>query len=589
VIAGATPGSWKAGASVSPKTNLDRRAAPDLLYAPGEVLVKPKASSGTAKADVVASLASAYRLTVIEELDAIGVTRFRIDDGSDVVATAERLSREPGVEYAEPNWAQKLDLVPNDTLYDGYDHQASDLQAWEWDAVNAPAAWDLTTGRPDVVVAVIDSGVDLVHPDLSQNLWRNPDEIAGNNVDDDGNGFVDDVNGFDFGDNDGDPRPNSPAEAFPDHGTFVSTCAVGRGNDGVGVAGAAWNCSLMSLKVMNAAGDIFVSSEARAIIYAADNGADVINLSLGSIDPCHAFPPSSVRDAINHAIAANCVVVASAGNENSPCTSFPAGFDGVISVGASDHDFANPKIVDLFGQLVFDASPGYPAVGRIGSGNINGRAVFSEFGPDAVDVVAPGIVMGGLTNHRESDILSFISFPGQPSLNGYDVEFGTSFSGPIVAGLAALIISRDRDLNGARVLTSADVVDMIQTTATDLPDTPGDTPDAGAAWDNHGRVNFGAAIAAVPQVPQFRIDSVTPSSAARKSTVDVTVAGNLFDPGATVSFGTKIKIVSTTIASPMQINARIKIKKKTDVGPHDVVVTNPGGTSVTCLGCFTVN
>ena len=125
--------------------------------------------------------------------------------------------------------------------------------------INAEAAWDITTGRPDVTIAVVDSGVNLTDSDLAPNIWTNPGEIPGNGVDDDHNGFVDDVHGWDFYSSDNDPNPdlgdgiNNDGAGFGDdntfHGTFAANLAAGRGNDAHGVLGSAWNCKVMSLKI----------------------------------------------------------------------------------------------------------------------------------------------------------------------------------------------------------------------------------------------------------------------------------------------------------------------------------------------------
>ncbi|HKB17221.1 MAG TPA: S8 family serine peptidase, partial [Planctomycetota bacterium] len=222
----------------------------------------------------------------------------------------------------------------------------------------------------------------------------------------------------------------------------------------------AWGCKLMAVKIFTDDGGAFVSDIADAITYAANNGADVINMSFGG-----GFS-STVQTAVNFAWSHGVVQCASAGNGNSASAQYPASLPHVISVGATDSG-------SIFGG---------------GSGDIDGRASFSQFGTTAVDVVAPGDDLVGAAVLSVAD--------GNPGAPSYFLASGTSFSCPLVSGLAALVISRARDL--ASAVTNDDVETILQTTAVDLPDDPGDVPNAGATWDNHGRVDFLAAILAVP-------------------------------------------------------------------------------------------
>jgi hypothetical protein len=247
-------------------------------------------------------------------------------------------------------------------------------------SVSAEAAWDVTIGRADVVVAVVGSGVYLTDPNLASRIWTNPDETPGNGLDDDGNGYVDDLHGWDFFFDDDDPSPDlgnnldddgfNGADDQTPHGTFVANCAAGAGDDGYGVCGAAWGCTVMPLKVFTDDGESEEFFIAAAIAYAAAKGADVINLSIVA-----ETPSATVRAAIAEAGERDCVVVASAGNGNSAEPTYPAGEPGVLSVGAADHAFLRPQYVQTFG-------PRDPS----------GRAPYSQFGARAVDVVAPGTV-----------------------------------------------------------------------------------------------------------------------------------------------------------------------------------------------------
>ncbi|MDA1259023.1 MAG: S8 family serine peptidase [Planctomycetota bacterium] len=443
-------------------------------FADGELLVRWNGGAAPGAA-FVQTMESAYGLARISFNPWLGVHRYRLAEGVAVADALRGLRNRPGVEYVEPNWIWYLEGVPNDGFYDNYAGVATDLQKWYFDGIgadrnlNAEAAWDITTGRSDVVIAIVDSGIDLDHPDLAANIWSNPGEIPNNNQDDDGNGFVDDVNGWDFYWNDNDPNPDlgdgldndhyGGADSNTFHGTFSASCAGAVGNNGTGLAGAAWNCKLMSAKIFTDDGGAYTSDIADGITYAANNGADVINMSFGG-----GFS-STVQSATNDAWGQGCVQVASAGNGNSSSAQYPASYAHVISVGAGDSG-------SVYGG---------------GSGDIDGRASFSQYGTAAVDVVAPGALVVGAGVNSVAN--------GSPGTPNYQLSSGTSFSGPLVAGLAALVISRARDLSAT--ITNDDVESIIQNTANDMPDDPNDAPNGGANWDNHGRVDFTAAVNAV--------------------------------------------------------------------------------------------
>ncbi|MBX7220477.1 MAG: S8 family serine peptidase [Blastocatellia bacterium] len=377
----------------------------------------------------------------------------------------------------------RLDLLPNDPFYTNAGNVKTDFQRWIFDGIknnrnlNAQTAWDLTTGRPDVVIAVVDSGVLVTHPDLKDNLWRNEKEIPGNGLDDDGNGFVDDVQGWDFVGNSANVNPdlgdgldndgNSLADENTYHGTFLAGLIAAKGNNGTGIAGTTWNCRFMPLKVVGADGTAAETEVVRAIRYAVANGASVINLSFSGLTA-----GADIRAAIAFALERNVVVVASAGDENSPSPRFPARLPGVISVGATASGFTNaPR--DFNGS------------------KINGRAAFTTFGPEAVDVVAPGFALS-------TGVLSVFderAGEGKAGTAVYTFASGTSVSTALVSGLAALVISRGRDLGLS--LTVEQVRNIIFSTTVQLFDDPDDKPDAGSAWAGRGRVEFVNALNAV--------------------------------------------------------------------------------------------
>jgi subtilisin family serine protease len=254
------------------------------------------------------------------------------------------------------------------------------------------SAWRQTTGS-DVTVAIVDSGIDLNHPDLAPNLWTNAGEVPGNGVDDDSNGYVDDVHGFDFIENDGTPQDGNG------HGTHVAGIVGARGGNGIGVAGVAWRVRLMAVRVLDGQARGTTTDVARGIRYAVDNGARIVNLSLAG--------PSStpdLQDAVQYAQVRGVLIVAAAGNDGANLASvptFPAAYgeDNVLGVAATRRD--------------------------------GGLSSVSDYGPGA-DLAAPG-----------EEVLS-------TAINGgYEWRTGTSMAAPEVSGALALVASARPDLDAS--------------------------------------------------------------------------------------------------------------------------------------------
>jgi len=372
------------------------RPAPDWTapHVPGQLLVK---LSDTTPA-IAAALAAQNGLAVLEAIPQLGILVVEAPGAgtSETLATAAaELETSPAVEWVEPNYTFTLDATPDDPYYS--------TQAPYLNRLEMPAAWNFTTGGPDVVIAVLDTGVNINHPDLASGIWTNPGEIAGNDIDDDGNGFIDDVNGWNFALN------NKTVADDYGHGTHVAGIAAARINNGTGIAGMAGGATIMPVKVFFPPPNVLGTYEdlIRAIIYATDNGANVINMSLGATSYSRG-EEAAVDYAWNHGV----VVVAAAGNTGRNTYHYPAAHANAIAVAATD---ANDQ-----------------------------RAGFSTYG-DFVDVAAPGV-----------SVLSTLMS------GGYGGMSGTSMATPHVAGLAALLFSLNPQL------TNAQVRDLIELNADDL-------------------------------------------------------------------------------------------------------------------------
>ena len=309
----------------------------------------------------------------------------------DAAEVIKEISRRPDVEYIEPVQYFRTDFTPND----------EDIEEQDWLAnIGAFDAWDITQGSGDIVVAIIDSGVDYEHEDLSDKIYTNDDEIPGNKIDDDNDGYVDNFYGWDFvgDDYDGidfdliapDNNPIAKNRTTINHGTTVAGCSAASTNNGVGVAGVGFNAKYMALKCSSEKdeednGRAFIVNAYEAVVYAAENGAHVINMSFGGGGYSQAIQDIMTYAALEHDV----VLVSSAGNGGTDNIQYPGNYDHVLSVAATDIN--------------------------------DEKAGFSEHG-SWVDISAPGVAI------YTTEIN-----------NGYVSTQGTSFSAPIVAGAAALL------------------------------------------------------------------------------------------------------------------------------------------------------
>ena len=351
----------------------------DLPYIPGELIVK-------FKPDAVPE-DSARPLFSNTYVLKIGLSE-------DVLAACDRYKARDDVVYAEPNY---IYTIEGDGWSDNPDPRLS--EQWSHKNTEALLGWDIQTGNKDIVIAIIDTGVDYTHPDLEANIWTNESEIPNNGKDDDGNGYIDDYYGYDFADRDSDPKDENG------HGTHCAGIAGAVGNNGKGVAGVCHSCSIMSLRVSSTSpnprkGGISQSSVlAEALRYAADNGAHIISLSLGGNNSL------TVEDAIIRARQKGCVVVAGAGNKNSDNKFYPAAFDDVIAVAATDSEDRKTDISN-YGSWIDLAAPGE----NILSTTLSGGYAFSSGTSMAAPYVAglAGLILseyGSLTNRKVEEIL----------------------------------------------------------------------------------------------------------------------------------------------------------------------------------------
>jgi serine protease len=316
---------------------------------------------------------------------------------------AKSISREANVIYAEPKYLHFIDATPNDSLYK--------LQSF-YPQVKAPEAWDLVKGEVGTtVIAVVDGGTEIHHPDLSANLWQNPGEIPDNGIDDDGNGFIDDYHGWNFANNSPDPTGLSISPKNARHGTHTAGLIAAVSNNTIGVAGMSWNAQLMAINAGASFGDENIFYGFEAIIYAAENSADIISCSWGRPGVSSVFE----KDIICYATELGAVVVVAAGNDNESLPHYPASYPFVLSVAAVNED--------------------------------DSKSSFSNYG-ETIAVSAPGTSIW-------STVSDF----------GYDTMGGTSMACPIVAGLIGLVQTLNPTWSGLQsaeqVRVTCDNIDLV--------------------------------------------------------------------------------------------------------------------------------
>ncbi|OQW92585.1 MAG: hypothetical protein BWK78_01250 [Thiotrichaceae bacterium IS1] len=395
----------------------------------GQFIVKLK--SGL-ESESVTSLQQEFQATTVEELPLIGAELWQVNGGISSEAVQQQALNDPRIEYIEPNYLVSSLATSDDPGILTTSEEPSPLatpndpdfsKLWglhntgqtggKADAdIDAPEAWDIATGGT-VTIAVIDTGVDYTHSDLLANMWKNTKEVAGNGIDDDGNGYVDDVYGYDFANKDGDPMDDNL------HGTHCAGTIAGVGNNSKGVAGVNWKAKIMALKFLGGNGGGDVANAILAIQYAVKMGAKISSNSWG----CVGCNSQALYDAIKAADAQGHLFIAAAGNDaldnDGSRVSYPSSYDleNIIAVAATDH--------------------------------LDNLAYFSNYGKTAVDLGAPGV-----------DIYS--TAPGKT----YQTLSGTSMATPHVSGVAGLLKAFKPDLNHLaireRLLATVDKVPALE-------------------------------------------------------------------------------------------------------------------------------
>ena len=390
-------------------------------YAPAQVMVKFKpATSGP----VIEAASTAYGLEKLDRIPVLDIYKFKVPGRLTVEEMVAALRQNPDVEYAEPNYIARIAVTPNDSFFKVQYALSNTGQTiggstspsgTAGDDIDAPAAWEETKGSVELTIAIIDTGVDLLHPDLKAKI-----KSAGRDFVNDDNDATDD-NG---------------------HGTMVAGIAAADTNNGLGVAGVAWNCKILPVKVIDADGNGYYDQIASGIRWAVDNGAAVINLSVGGDEAA-----DLMRDAVRYAYDKDVVVCAASGNDGSAVL-YPAAYDAyVLAVAATDYNDVRPAW----------SNPG-----------------------SQVDVAAPGVRIA-----CPVPTWFWAANGGSAGDDPYAFADGTSMASPHAAGLAALILGLKPELSAGNVL------DVIRYSADDVNASAKRGKDSDIGY---GRINMAKAL-----------------------------------------------------------------------------------------------
>lgn len=422
-----------------------------------EIIVKYKKTTDTnVLRNDIKSKTKASKISLKKKMKYSRIEVLEIGENDDINKIMEQMAKNPDIEYAQPNYKLTIDSIPNDELFSqqwglmNSGQLISGIKGQEGIDINISKAWELSSGSPSTVVGVLDTGIDKNHEDLKDNIYTNSNEIAGNSIDDDGNGYVDDINGWDFINNDSTIYDSSELDK---HGTHIAGIIAAGAND-IGIAGTAPGVKIMPLKFID--GDTGYTSDAiSAIEYAKQMGVKIINCSFGS---------SENNPALKEAMAnADMLFVCAVGNDGSNTDSNPVypscfGLQNIISVAALDNR----------GML----------------------APYSNYGR-RIDVAAPGVSIESTTPE-----------------NNYEKMSGTSMAAPYVTGIAALIKSHIPDITPAEMagrikgnahtmplldgkLKSGGIADAFLSLTTTSSSNDQETPDDGNQTDDKGSTGSG--------------------------------------------------------------------------------------------------
>jgi subtilisin family serine protease len=451
----------------SPKLPIDPETGSP--YKPGELLIK--FSANTSNADIQ-KLANDYGAIAFENLVPFDPNSdsslqqwrlFRFDPNLDLLPIREAISGENGIDAIELNTLLSSSAwIPNDSQFQdlwGLNNTGQDFpeqgQGIVDADINAPEAWEIQRGSKDVVVAIIDTGVYYTHEDLQDNMWKNVGEIANNGIDDDGNGYIDDFDGYDFGNQNGDPNPDLLPlyDIGYEHGTHVAGIIGAVGNNSLGVVGVSPNVSLMALNARDlGVRHLTTSAIVQSFNYATNNGANIINASFGSF-----HYQDLMYDALQDVSDAGVLVVAAAGNEDGSNKSLDNDIDALYP---SSYGFSN-------------------IISVAATNNQDELWEYSRYGGSSIDLAAPGVEI-------------YSTIPGESFggwLQPYEYYSGTSMAAPHVAGAAALLLAENPNL------TPEEIKQILLNTGDSLASLQGKTVSG-------KRLNLHKALEAVVQTQQ---------------------------------------------------------------------------------------
>jgi len=432
----------------SPDGNLPFKITPPGPYAPGEILVSlvDDIETGNFNGDpdelyrTSISVLEKHGVELIEAIDdgVMTVYHLNITDNTPVPEKIDELLQLPAIEFAEPNIIYTYCDVPvdiNDPFWENPDDNDEDprttvKEMWGPAKIGANVVWNDTFGSPSVVVCVLDSGVMYDHEDLADVMWINADEIPDNDVDDDDNGYVDDIFGWDFQDDDKDIKEYNNDNVY--HGTSCAGVVAATHNNELGTTGVAPGTRIMGCKI--GFGYTYLSTVLNAVIYARQNGADLISMSFSSIESS-IFMRTSMNSAWNDGL----VLVAAASNEDSQTLHYPASYDAVICVG---------------GTVPFGKAWNYQQTDEVRISKDGGYGWGSNYGPQ-LEVMGFGEFY--ITTHGANDHNYY-------SGNNNSFFRGTSCATPVVAGGVALLKSVYRESTNdwlrERIRATADDLDV---------------------------------------------------------------------------------------------------------------------------------